>query len=251
MWSQLKGALRNVILFPTVILTVLIIYSIFIMRGRTWIFPEDTDDPLLCIVNRLNPPEKLAFDFLKLSDHLTFQLTKLPDERYERKITNQSWRPFLVMMYEFENWRYTLPDEMLLRYASRYVIRNTRTELDIDSGIGFGCGSGLGMTLIRPWESFVDTITFKELMPRVFLRDQLAFLESGRAFDHLTGTFIGNPLGERDQYDEASLLAMVPDDELEIRLYLPVTDYFSGEPARVYANGFTVGRWEMLEREVE
>lgn len=94
----------------------------------------------------------------------------------------------------------------------------------------------------------MDTVEFKELMPKVLLRDQLAFLENGRAFDYLTGTAIGNPLDERDQYDEALLLAMIPDDELEIRLYLPVTDYFSGKPARVYADGFAVGRWEMLER---
>jgi len=106
------------------------------------------------------------------------------------------------------------------------------------------------MTLIRPWETFVDTVRFEELVPHVYIWRQLRHLDAGYAHDLLTGTRIGNPLEEHNQYEEASLLKMVPDDELEVRLYLPVTDYFTGEPARVYANAFTVGRWQLLEEEI-
>jgi hypothetical protein len=251
MWSQLKGARRNVILFPLVIFIGLIVYSVFILRGRCCGFNDGTDDLLLQVLTRCSHADHENPDYNKPSKHLSYTLTELTDGHYERKITNLSWRPFLVTMYEFEDWRYNLPDEMLLRYASRYVVRNNRTDLEIDSGIGFDCGSGLGMTLIRPWETFVDTVGFEEITPDVYLRHQLRFLKSGYAHDLLTGTQIGDPLqGKLDQYDGASLLTMVPDDALEVRLYLPVADYFTGEPARVYADGFTVRRWELLGREV-
>lgn len=247
MKQQLIGALRNITIIPIVILLGLSIYSIFLLRGRD-VLCEGPVDPLWRIVSKIDTTK---YDSTQPSEHLAYTLTELINSRYERKISNRSWRPFLVTMYEFKDWRYSLPDEKLLRYASRYVVRNKRTDLKIDSGIGFDCGSGLGMTLIRPWETFVDTVGLEELMPRVFFRNQLAFLESGKAFDHLTGTAIGDPQGDLAQYDAASLMTMVPDDELEMRLYLPVIDYFNGKLARVYANGLSVGRWKLLEREME
>jgi len=248
MKEQLFGLLRNVVVYSVILALGLVVYSVFFLRGRCCAFAEETDDLTLQLLTRYNHTPQTAYDYASPSPHLVYSLTELADARYERRITNESWRPFLVTIYEFKEWQYELPDEMLLRYAGRYVIKNQRTDLKIDSGFGFNCGSGLGMTLIRPWERFVDTVDFKGLMPFVSIGDQLAFPDDNFAFDRLTGTRIGDPSRERSQYKETSLPAMLPNDALEVRLYLPVMDYFTGEPARVYANGFLIGRWEMLER---
>lgn len=251
MLTEIKNTVGRLTIASLLIIASLIIYSVFILRGRGEYSSYGGFDPLEGIVKSVRPYiNGVPTGSEEASTDLVYSLNKIPEGRVERKITNHSWRPFLVTMHEFKGWKYTLPDEFLLNYATRYMIRNPRTELEVDSGIGFDCGTGLGMTLIRPGETFLDTVEFEKLMPWGSLRYQLTFQESGRAFDRLTGAFIGDPLEKRDQYDEASLLTMVPDDELEVCLFLPVTDYFSGEPARVYANEFTVGRWELLEKEI-
>jgi len=122
MWSQLKGALRNVILIPLFLFIGLTVYNILILRGRCCGFNDGTNDPLLQLLTHYNHTADDNFDYTKLTEHLDYKLTKLTDGGYERTITNESWRPFLVTMYEFENWRYDLPDEMLLRYASRSTV---------------------------------------------------------------------------------------------------------------------------------
>ena len=250
MLTEIKNTIGRLFIASLLLGAALIVYCLFILRGREADHFRCADDPLWNIVRfmRSNVGSKSARKDNLASTNLTYSLRELSGGRIERKIINHSWRPFLVTMYEFKNWKYALPDKKLLHYASRYIIKNQRTGLTVDSGARFGCGTGLGNNLIRPRETFTDTIGTENLIPYLSLRDQLKFSDDETVYDRLTGEFIGDPLAGKNQYDAYSLYKLVPDDELEVRLYLPVTDYFNGKREKVLSKGISISRWEALER---
>jgi len=249
MFTEIKNTVGRLIIASLLVVVPLIVYSLFILRGRDVYHFAGAGDSLWHAVEFIRPYLGNAIGNEEESTPFSYSLREISEVMIERKITNHSWRPFLVTMYQFKGWKYSLPDKKLLHYASRYVIHNQRTDLVVDSGTGFSCGTGLGLVLIRPQETFIDTIPVENLIPYLPIRNQFVFPDDGgRVYDRLTGKFIGDRMVGFDQYEANLLHKLVPNDDLDIRLYLPVTDYFSGKRSKVFSTEIPISRWEVLEK---
>lgn len=229
MWSEIKASLQNAIFYPVLAFSLLAIYSIFILRERKWNCSGPTNDKILSIVEGLQMRGVYnSADLKGASKHFLYSLEVLPGGRVRRQISNLSWRPFFVTLYAFPGSEYDLPDEELLKYAERYVVRNPETDQKIDSGYGFGCGTGLILSLIRPYESFVDTVDRVDILP---------FL-----FPHELKKLIGRKKAEEERDGESN-----ENDVLTFQLYLPVSDYFTGASHRVFSSEMVTSRREIID----
>jgi hypothetical protein len=223
--ANLKYIYKVSILLISVIAVLLIgslIFDIYFYRGRTVDFGD----------------EKITLgSFVEesyINENFKYRISQLPPDKYIVELENTSIEPYLFWLYEYPNWGNSLMDSIVIKYARRFKIYSKGGIISNKSFAQFDCGSGLGVSIIRPYEYFRDTLTSKELFGMVNFRSFFKVLPDNKYLNKITGSIIED---KNISLDSLSVnFQDLSSDSLDIEFILPVISYMNYKHSIVVSN---------------
>jgi hypothetical protein len=223
--ANLKNIYKVSILLISAIAVLLIgslIFDIYFYRGRT----VDFDDEKITLGSFVEESY--------INGNFKYRISQLPPDKYIVELENTSIEPYLFWLYEYPDWGNSLMDSIVIKYARRFKIYSKGEIISNKSLAQFDCGSGLGVSIIRPYECFRDTLTSKELFGMISFRSFLKVLPDNKYLNKITGSIIED---KNISLDSLSVnFQDLSSDSLDIEFILPVISYMNYKHSIVVSN---------------
>ena len=145
-----------------------------------------------------------------------------------------------------KNWEDDLSDRDVIAYSLRPRLIYKDQIIADRFRAHFTCGTGLGLTVIRPFESFSDTLSLSEITAEVSVFDFLSITSDSTGRDKLSGreynleNYISLPL----------IVDKMENQDFELYTYfnLPVISYFGNRHSTVRSNRLNFTRNDLLKK---
>ena len=198
--------------FLKIILSVVIILFITIMSDLYFLRGNFTPK----LFNLLNK-ERTAFKEIQNKD-CELRITK-EGEFYKINFKNNSYKPFFVWTYRWEDPFFKVNDSIFYRHL-RY--KSYFPKYINEYHYGLDCGSGAGEFAIKPYESFKVKKSYKELINFIYWRSVHQFNSEN---DTIKDLIHNKPLLLTDRRKEFKIFKrtdLTEKDSTDIQLYIPL-----------------------------